>query len=62
MRLDLPEPEMPVTQINSPSGNFTSMLRRLFSRAPRHGEEIAVAGAAGLRHGNALAAGEVIAE
>ena len=34
MRLDLPEPEMPVTQINSPSGNFTSIFRRLFSRAP----------------------------
>ena len=34
MRLDLPEPEMPVTQMNSPSGKLTSILRRLFSRAP----------------------------
>ena len=34
MRLDLPEPEMPVTQMNSPRGKLTSMLRRLFSRAP----------------------------
>ena len=34
-RLDLPEPLTPVTATKRPSGNPTSMLRRLFSRAPR---------------------------
>ena len=33
--VDLPEPETPVTATNSPSGNVTSMSRRLCSRAPR---------------------------
>ena len=30
-----PEPDTPVTQVNTPIGNFTSMFFRLFSRAPR---------------------------
>ena len=34
IRLDFPEPETPVTQLNTLSGNFTSMPRRLFIRAP----------------------------
>ena len=32
---DLPEPDTPVTQINSPSGKRTSIFLRLFSVAPR---------------------------
>ena len=31
---DLPEPETPVIAVNVPSGNVTSTLRRLCSRAP----------------------------
>jgi hypothetical protein len=34
MRVDLPEPETPVTQLKIPSGISTSMLLRLCSRAP----------------------------
>ena len=34
-RVDLPEPETPVTATKQPSGNATSMSRRLCSRAPR---------------------------
>ena len=34
IRLDFPEPDTPVTQLNTLSGNFTSMPRRLFIRAP----------------------------
>ena len=32
---DLPLPDRPVTQVTTPSGNFTVMLRRLLARAPR---------------------------
>ena len=32
--VDLPEPETPVTDVSTPSGNDTSMSRRLCSRAP----------------------------
>src|SRR3989304_3876174 len=32
--VDLPEPETPLTQTNSPSGTRTSMFFRLFPRAP----------------------------
>ena len=31
----MPEPETPVTQVNTPSGNFTSIFFKLFSAAPR---------------------------
>src|SRR6185312_10084392 len=31
---DLPDPDTPVTAVNVPSGNATSTLRRLCSRAP----------------------------
>ena len=34
MRVDLPEPDTPVTDTKQPSGMSTSTLRRLFSRAP----------------------------
>ena len=34
-RLDLPEPETPVTAMNLPSGNSTSIFFRLFSCAPK---------------------------
>src|SRR4051794_27532994 len=34
-RVDLPDPDTPVTATNIPNGNFTSMSRRLCSRAPR---------------------------
>src|SRR3954468_23949497 len=33
-RVDLPEPETPVTAVNVPSGNVTSIVCRLCSRAP----------------------------
>src|ERR1700730_11754819 len=33
--VDLPEPLTPVTAVSTPSGIDTSMLFRLFSRAPR---------------------------
>ena len=33
-RVDFPEPETPVTQINCPSGNFTVISFRLCSDAP----------------------------
>ena len=32
--VDLPEPETPVTEVSTPSGNDTSISRRLCSRAP----------------------------
>ncbi|EUA35286.1 hypothetical protein I552_6076 [Mycobacterium xenopi 3993] len=32
--VDFPEPETPVTEVNTPSGKDTSMPRRLCSRAP----------------------------
>src|SRR5439155_15276036 len=32
--VDLPEPETPVTDVSTPSGNDTSISRRLCSRAP----------------------------
>ena len=34
-KVDLPEPETPVTTVITPSGNTTSRFFRLFSRAPR---------------------------
>src|SRR5687768_15758630 len=33
-RVDLPLPETPVTQVKRPTGKATSILRRLFPRAP----------------------------
>jgi hypothetical protein len=33
--VDLPEPDTPVTQVNTPSGISTSTFFRLCSRAPR---------------------------
>ena len=35
MSVDLPEPETPVTQVNRPIGNATSIPLRLLPRAPR---------------------------
>ena len=32
--VDFPEPETPVTQVNTPSGNFTSIFFKLCSVAP----------------------------
>ena len=32
--VDLPEPDTPVTEVSTPSGNDTSISRRLCSRAP----------------------------
>ena len=32
--VDLPDPDTPVTAVSTPSGNATSMLRRLCSLAP----------------------------
>ncbi len=34
-RVDLPEPDTPVTAQSTPPGNTTSTFLRLFSRAPR---------------------------
>ncbi|SKV09877.1 Uncharacterised protein [Mycobacteroides abscessus subsp. abscessus] len=33
-RVDFPEPDTPVTEVNTPSGKETSMSLRLCSRAP----------------------------
>src|SRR5690606_41189685 len=35
LRVLLPEPDTPVTQMKSPRGNSTSMFLRLWARAPR---------------------------
>lgn len=32
-KVDFPEPETPVTQVNTPSGNFTLIFFKLFSTA-----------------------------
>ena len=34
MRVDLPEPDTPVTHTSSPSGSFSSTCLRLLPRAP----------------------------
>ena len=33
-RVDLPDPDTPVTEVSTPSGKATSISRRLCSRAP----------------------------
>ena len=33
-KVDLPDPETPVTQVNTPSGIFTFIFFKLFSEAP----------------------------
>ncbi len=33
-KVDFPEPETPVTQLNTPNGNFTLIFFKLFSVAP----------------------------
>ena len=60
--VDLPEPETPVTATNSPSGNETSMSRRLLLLGAVHGELAALgARAADLGHRDLATAGEVLA-
>ena len=48
--VDLPDPLTPVTAMNVPSGNATSMFLRLLARAPRDDELAPRAGAARGRH------------
>ena len=59
-RVDLPEPETPVTQQKTPSGTATSMPLRLCSRAPRTTQRAGRL-AALLRHLDPALAGEVLA-
>ena len=54
MRVDLPEPEMPVRTVRRPSGMAAVTFLRLFARAAGDGEE-----GVGLRDGAAGAAGGV---
>ena len=59
-RLDLPEPETPVTQVKAPSGTLTSTPFRLWARAPLHLEEEAVAAPPLRGHGDAQLAPQVL--
>ena len=60
IRLDLPEPETPVTQVKVPSGIAAVTSLRLLARAPCDGDLVAVALAALGRHLDLRRAGEVL--